>query len=125
MDISDSNSSKKRKIHREKDEEEQEQEQEQEDEAKMETFFALVKSIRESRDRWISFRSGDHSKNKMSKNIVNKEENRVEVWKPTFQLEDFAQEDLSVTLLAGSSSQSNNCHKEEDAEKGIDLKLSL
>lgn len=126
-------SCKKRKTCREDDEEEQE------DEAKMEAFFALVRSIRESRDRWISLRSG-HRENKRSKSVSldNKEENRnrvVAVWKPTFQLEDFAEEvttndhkckhpEPSVALLGGAS-RSNNCAKEEDAEKGIDLKLSL
>ncbi|XP_027367741.1 uncharacterized protein LOC113873689 [Abrus precatorius] len=117
MDISASNSSKKRKICREEGEE---------DEAKMETFFALVRSIRETRDRWIGFRSGE-GKNKRS----NKEETRVTVWKPTFQVEDFAEQvqngnrDPSLGLLEDAS-RSKECGKEEeDAEKGIDLRLSL
>ncbi|XP_058742717.1 NRR repressor homolog 3-like [Vicia villosa] len=115
-----SGSSKKRKIIcSEEDEEKQ-----REEEAKMETFFALVRSMRETRERW---------KNKVSEDV--KEKNRVAVWKPTFQLEDFAEEgaadhsdrcrnkDPRVGILEGLSTKSDN--KEDDAEKGIDLKLSL
>lgn len=138
ISASNNSSSKKRKIWRKEDDEvEEDQEREEEDEAKMETFFALVRNIRETRDRWINSRSGDDSKNKrMCKNIAGKcEENRVAaLWKPTFQLEDFAEEKAqqcqnprhhpSLPLLAGKS-QSNNSAKEDDAEKGIDLRLSL
>lgn len=130
-------SSKKRKICRKEDDEVEDQERE-DDEAKMETFFALVRKIRETRDPWINSRSGDDSKNKrVCKNTADKyEENRVAtVWKPTFQLEDFAEEKAqqcqnrphhhpTLPLLAGAS-QSNNSAKEDDAEKGIDLRLSL
>ncbi|KAK7344352.1 hypothetical protein VNO77_13866 [Canavalia gladiata] len=113
MDISAGNSSKKRKIYHEEDDE---------DEAKMETFFALVRSIRETRDRWMGFSSGDRN------NKTSKEQNRVTVWKPTFQLEDFAEEQgqHGNQLLAGASQSKKCCKEEEDAEnKGIDLKLSL
>lgn len=122
------NSSKKRKICRE----------EEEEEAKVEAFFALVRSMRETRDRWINLRSsgGDGG---MNKTITGgKEENRngVGVWKPTFQPEDFAEENgdpktTRLALLEGTTashhqSNNNNCiAKEEDAEKGIDLRLSL
>ncbi|CAK8572679.1 unnamed protein product [Lathyrus sativus] len=104
---------------------EEDEEKEKEDEAKMETFFALVRSMRETRDRW---------KNKMNEDL--KEKNRiVGVWKPTFQLEDFAEEgadqsdrcrnrDPRVEIIDGVSTKSNN-DKEDDAENGIDLKLSL
>ncbi|WJX19777.1 hypothetical protein P8452_09419 [Trifolium repens] len=104
--------------------------EEDEEEAKIETFFALVRSMRETRDRW--------NKNKMSENV--KEENRVvSVWKPMFQLEDFMEDqdaddqcrkrkqNRNPTLDGGSTSNDINCanNKEDDAEKGIDLKLSL
>lgn len=120
MNMEISGSSKKRKIICcEEDEEKQ-----KEDEAKMETFFDLVRSMRETRERW---------KNKMNED--RKEKNRVvAVWKPTFQLEDFADaadqsdrcrnRDPRVEILEGVSTESNN-NKEDDAEKGIDLKLSL
>ncbi|TKY52428.1 hypothetical protein E2542_SST23950 [Spatholobus suberectus] len=118
MEKGGSNCSKKRKICREEDED---------DEAKMETFFALVRNIRETRDRWIGLRSGDGD-HKRGKVMRGKEENRAGVWKPAFQVEDFADEqarrpnsDPSSALLAGASQSA----KEEDAEKGIDLKLSL
>ncbi|RHN80994.1 putative NPR1/NH1-interacting protein [Medicago truncatula] len=101
------NGSKKRKICNE----ELDEEKQKEEEEKIETFFALVRNMRETRDRW---------RNKMSENI--KEENRVVgVWKPTFKLEDFAEE-------GASKSNNINCAniiKEDDTEKGINLKLSL
>jgi hypothetical protein len=74
----------------------------------------------------------------MSENV--KEENRVvSVWKPMFQLEDFMEDqdaddqcrkrkqNRNPTLDGGSTSNDINCanNKEDDAEKGIDLKLSL
>lgn len=105
MEIS---ASKKRKICNE----ELDEEKQKEEEEKIETFFALVRSMRETRERW---------KNKMSENI--KEENKVVgVWKPTFKLEDFAEE--------GGASKNNNINcanilEEDDTEKGINLKLSL
>ncbi|KAJ1397943.1 NPR1/NH1-interacting protein [Sesbania bispinosa] len=124
--------SKKRKFCREEDG------GEPEDEAKMETFFALVRSMREARDRWINFRSGDSSnKKKMSKNDITGdiEENRsvIATWKPTFQLEDFAEEEANNKKFgkpeypALASDQSNSCAtaKKDDADKGIDLRLSL
>lgn len=116
-----SGSSKKRKIICS----EEDQEKQREEEAKMDTFFSLVRSMRETRERW---------KNIVSEDV--KEKNRVvAVWKPTFQLEDFAEEgavnhsdqyrnnDPRVGILEGLSTKSGN--KEDDAEKGIDLKLSL
>ncbi|GAU40593.1 hypothetical protein TSUD_36100 [Trifolium subterraneum] len=104
-------------------------EEDEEEEAKIETFFALVRSMRETRDRW---------KNKMSSENV-KEENRVvSVWKPMFQLEDFMEDrdvnkcrnrkqNQNPTLDGASTSNDVNCanNKEDDEEKGIDLKLSL
>lgn len=102
MEKSGSDSNKKRKIRCE----------EEDEEAKMETFFALVRNIRDNRDRWIG--------NKRGKIITAKEEEENRVWKPTFQLEDFADEKTTL-----GASQSKTCDKEEDAEKGIDLKLSL
>ncbi|RDX73333.1 hypothetical protein CR513_47071, partial [Mucuna pruriens] len=113
METSGSNSSKKRKMCREEDEDE---------EAKMETFFALVRNIRDTRDRWVNLRSGD-SQNKRGKIITGKEENGIGVWKPTFELEDFADEqarylnkDPSLALLAGAS-QTKNSDKEEEGQK--------
>ncbi|KAK7269574.1 hypothetical protein RIF29_22306 [Crotalaria pallida] len=142
MEINASNNnnsrSKKRKISSGKEhDEEVVEDQELEDEAKMKIFFSLVRNIRESRDRWINFRSGheDNNKNKgVCRNniIAGKEEEEEEktvaaevVWKPTFQLEDFAEEKALPFVASGSYNNNNNRDKEEDAEKGIDLRLSL
>ena len=91
----------------------------QDEEAQMETFFALVRNIRETRDRWMGLKSGE------GRSKRGKEENsRVGVWKPTFQVEDFADEEARQRN-SGSDPQRENCEKEEAAEKGIDLSLSL
>lgn len=122
----DNGGSKKRKICLDDQED-------QEDEAKMEIFFALVRSMRETRDRWINFKTGDTCKEENNKDII------IPVWKPTFQVEDFMEDQeaikcpnpdqlpSSVDLLAGAPSQRNNLdYKQEDsAKKGIDLSLSL
>nr|KYP56134.1 hypothetical protein KK1_002368 [Cajanus cajan] len=119
--MSSGNSSKKRKVC---------QVEEEDEEAKMETFFALVRNIRDTRDRWIGLRSGD-SKLKKGEIMRGKEESKVGVWKPKFQLEDFADEEARCgnsdpsLALVGDASRSKTCGKEEDAEKGIDLSLSL
>lgn len=92
----------------------------------METFFALVRNIRDTRDRWMGLRSTDSkSKSKKGKIITAKEENSVAVWNPTFQLEDFADEQTRCRTSDPSASQSKNFDKEKAAEKGIDLSLSL
>ncbi|KAG4917219.1 hypothetical protein AAZX31_02G009400 [Glycine max] len=116
--MGESNSNKKRKLIC------REEEHEEEEETKMETFFALVRNFRDTRDRWMGLRSGDR-KSKRGKIITAKEENIV--WKPTFQLEDFADEQARCrnSLEPSASSQSKNCDKEDAAEKGIDLSLSL
>lgn len=116
-----SNNSKKRKIYGEEEDEEK-----QEEEAKMETFFALVRSMRETRERWINSRSGNDTDGKNTI-TARKEENRVDVWKPTFELEDFAEEDADQHQnLKPPTAESNNCAEKDDAEKGtIDLKLTL
>lgn len=102
---------KKRKICHEEDEEE----------AKIEKFCALVKSIRESRERLLKF--GERE------NIVGiKEEKRVGVWKPEFEVEDFTEElerqkypPLNLPSHKKGAAQESN----KEAEKGVDLNLSL
>lgn len=73
--MGESNSNKKRKLIC------REEEHEEEEETKMETFFALVRNFRDTRDRWMGLRSGDR-KSKRGKIITAKEEGRV--WKPRF-----------------------------------------
>ncbi|BAT95245.1 hypothetical protein LR48_Vigan02g150400 [Vigna angularis] len=116
MEMSGSSSSKKRKlVCREEDEE-----------AQMETFFALVRNIRETRDRWMGLKSGDR-RSKRGEIMRKEENNMVGVWKPTFQVEDFADEEARQRKSASdpSASQREDCEKKEAAEKGIDLSLSL
>ncbi|KAK7392203.1 hypothetical protein VNO78_20633 [Psophocarpus tetragonolobus] len=105
-------------------------EEDEEDEAKMETFFALVRNIRDTRDRWMGLMSCDANSNRGKNKIITAKEdnhNTVGVWKPTFQLEDFADDQASQPsfALSAAASQTKNTRKEEVSERGIDLKLSL
>ncbi|CAJ1969637.1 unnamed protein product [Sphenostylis stenocarpa] len=89
----------------------------EEDEAKMETFFAVVRNIRETRDRWKGLKSGDR-KSKRGEIITWKEETRAGVWKPTFQLEDFAEEARRRNSVSDPrASQRENCERKEAEEK--------
>ncbi|XP_028771034.1 protein NIM1-INTERACTING 1-like [Neltuma alba] len=120
--------SKKRKICCGEDDEEED------DEIKMEKFFALVRSIRESRERLIKFGSDAYGE---TENGSGKAQNRVGVWKPQFQIEDFMEVDphqdrsqkhapLNSSLPDHASPDKKKVADEErEAEKGMNLSLSL
>ncbi|KAK4273308.1 hypothetical protein QN277_021735 [Acacia crassicarpa] len=89
---------------------------EDEEEAKIQKFSALIQNIRESRDRWM----------KMNKN-ANNIENRGGVWIPTFELQDFAQDQVltqnpAVTFPVPFP---KGATQEDHKMEGLDLKLSL
>ncbi|KAB1202652.1 hypothetical protein CJ030_MR8G020272 [Morella rubra] len=101
---------------------------EEDDEQKMEKFFALIRKIREARERLL--RSGsditkametEHTKNRK----VEAGQKQIEVWKPSFEREDFMKE--RGTSLAGSPQKEEGTPMKEvmDHEEGLDLKLSL
>lgn len=120
---SDGNS-KKRKIWCGEDEEEED------DEIKMEKFFALVRSIRESREGLRRFGETENGSSKVK--------NRVGVWTPQFQIEDFMEVDphhqnrsqkynpplnfSPADLPRGSQKAAD---EKKEAERGMNLSLSL
>ncbi|KAK8269304.1 hypothetical protein V6Z11_D11G119300 [Gossypium hirsutum] len=119
-----SSASKKRKISRDDDEEEEEN---------MEKFYALIKSIREARDRLII--NNPSSAENTKKRKLLEEEKQVVAWNPSFQREDFMEEADKLKKLPpnptsiGSTSQSkqggdDNDQKEEVKDE-LDLNLSL
>ncbi|KAK8326470.1 hypothetical protein V6Z11_A11G117800 [Gossypium hirsutum] len=119
-----SSASKKRNISRDDDEEEEEN---------MEKFYALIKSIREARDRWII--NNPSSAENTKKRKLLEEEKKVVAWNPSFQREDFMGEADKLKKLPpnltsiGSTSQSkqggdDNDQKEEVKDE-LDLNLSL
>ncbi|XP_059439798.1 uncharacterized protein LOC132172335 [Corylus avellana] len=131
----------KRKISH--DIEDHHQEEEDDDEQKIDKFFALIKNLREARDRLMSgssaFNGGDDQNRRLKRKVG--EEKLAVVWKPSFQREDFmAPEEAAAAavavaapfknpppvtaLLVGSSSQRGGGNKENDTE-GLDLRLSL
>ncbi|OAY61976.1 uncharacterized protein LOC110627209 [Manihot esculenta] len=101
------------------------------EEIKIEKFFALVKSIREARDRFPN--GSDTSKQEMDcKNKKRKleEENKRQfaVWKPCFQPEDFLEEfhaRKSWATVAITPQKSEVLPTQEEAKEELDLRLSL
>ena len=107
-----------------------EEEEEEEEEEKIEKFYTLIKSIREARDRLIKGPDCDR-KIDPHKEEINKE---VQVWKPSFQREDFmeldANHDQLVTIKSPLDQKvlGSNPQKEEEVIKEaleLDLTLSL
>lgn len=115
--------SKKRKIcHHDPEEEEEEND----DEQKIEKFFALIKNIREARFRLMNGSDVMEAvENKKKKKKVEGENKQVEVWKPSFEREDFMEDEAhQLKTVVGSSPRQEGSKKEEDEEE-LDLGLSL
>ncbi|KAI4301551.1 hypothetical protein L6164_034819 [Bauhinia variegata] len=89
---------------------------EEEEEAQMEQFYALIKSIRETRDQLIIKKKSNNNK-------------KIAAWKPTFELQDFVQEEAQrqdttstrVTMALPAAA----ADEKDQTGKGIDLTLSL
>ena len=116
---------KKRKIYHEDDGDDEEEE--------MEKFYALIKSIREARDRLImnnssveivSKEAAEQSKTKKRKL---EEEKQVVVWKPSFQREDFMEEtdQLKKPPMSFASTSQIKEGTDNDQKEELDLTLSL
>jgi hypothetical protein len=124
----ESSANRKRKISHDED-------QEEDDEQKIDKFFALIKNLREARDRLMNGSNGFNGTDQNKRDKMKKVEEQMQthaVWKPSFQREDFVEEvaapfkNLPVTALVGSSSQrgGGGGTKENDTD-GLDLRLSL
>ncbi|CAK9155333.1 unnamed protein product, partial [Ilex paraguariensis] len=99
--------------------------EEENEEAKMEKFFALIRSIREVQERMTR----GLGKSKEAEKKATKEK-AVQVWTPSFRPEDFMEEAPSrgpQTDISGSSDTQNKIKEDdkEDGGDGLDLKLSL
>ncbi|MBA0686074.1 hypothetical protein Goari_013695 [Gossypium aridum] len=128
-----SSASKKRKISRDDDEEEEEE--------NMEKFYALIKSIREARDRLIiNNPSSAENVNKggaaddqreTKKRKLLEEEKQVVAWNPSFQREDFMEEADKLKKLPpnptsiGSTSQSKQGGDDNDQKEEVKDELNL
>ncbi|XVF32952.1 hypothetical protein REPUB_Repub17cG0127200 [Reevesia pubescens] len=125
-----SSASKKRKISHDDDDEEDEEE-------KMEKFYALIKSIREARDRLIMTNreaADQQSKMKKRKLEVEEENKQVVVWKPSFQIEDFLGEaddqlkkvpPMSFASTSSKTIEETDNDQKEEVKEELDLTLSL
>ncbi|XP_030948791.1 uncharacterized protein LOC115972601 [Quercus lobata] len=113
--------SKKRKICPDDPEEEEDDD----DEQKIEKFFALIKNIREARFRLMNGSDVmEGVENKRKKKKVEEENKQVEVWKLSFEREDFMEDEAQLKTVVGSSPRQEGSKKEEDKEE-LDLGLSL
>lgn len=119
--------------------------EEENDEQKMEKFFALIRNIREARDQLVRSNSihgsdyvikGIETKKKKNKVVEEDHQKKIitEVWKPSFEPEDFMEEAAGAgaqvikTVLGSSQIQEGTTMKEADQGKEgvvLDLKLSL
>lgn len=109
--------------------------EEENEEAKIEEFFALIRSTREIRDRLRRNSNQDNKKKTSDHNYHNKAINGS-VWNPTFRIEDFLEDHKTtpVVIRIGQEGPSNQkegkeegiYHKEQDkGDNGLDLNLSL
>ncbi|XP_041022135.1 uncharacterized protein LOC121263354 [Juglans microcarpa x Juglans regia] len=80
---------------------------EEDDEQKMEKFFALIRNIQEARDQRVRSNgpdvikgSIDHKRSKMNKVIEEEKKIKIvtEVWKPSFEPEDFMEKVAGAQL---------------------------
>ncbi|EOX95381.1 hypothetical protein QUC31_005008 [Theobroma cacao] len=113
--------SKKRKICRDDDDDEDDEKE------TMEKFYALVKSIREARDR-LMINNSEAAETRSKKRKL-EEVKQVVVWKPSFQHEDFMEEAQlrkpPVRVASTSRSKEGTDDQKEEVKEGLDLSLSL
>lgn len=107
-------------------------EDEEDDEQKIEQFFAIIRNIREARER---LRNDDSDVKKKKQKLVEEEMKKIQVWKPTFERGDFMEEEADhdhrhhqlKTIVGSSHHGDEGTKKEEDHQdkEELDLKLSL
>ncbi|XWS57400.1 hypothetical protein CRYUN_Cryun09bG0170900 [Craigia yunnanensis] len=107
----------------------EEEENDDKEEEKVEKFFALIRSTRETRARLRNVPNGSKEEEKKKQ----EEKSIAAVWNPTFQPEDFMEDSKSMNPLvvkdAGPSLKREQEQEKETKEGGedssLDLKLSL
>ncbi|XAR61454.1 hypothetical protein NMG60_11035160 [Bertholletia excelsa] len=109
----------------------------EDEEEKIEKFFALVRGIREAREHILKASSADgillfEQQSNKNKKMKNGEEEKAKAlpWNPSFQPEDFSQDDLllkisPITPCADSSQIVQGSSHKQDIKDGLDLRLSL
>ncbi|KAJ6729327.1 PROTEIN NIM1-INTERACTING 3-LIKE [Salix viminalis] len=111
---------------------------EEDEEEKIERFFALIKGIREARDRLMNVPDPalkPEMDGKNQKRKLEEEKKQVTAWKPLFQREDFMEETEKLkelipaaavsSSLVDSSDQRKEAVKNDDNKASLDLNLSL
>ncbi|KAI9181815.1 hypothetical protein LWI28_018908 [Acer negundo] len=139
----ESAANKQRKLcnHDDDHHEEEDNVNDEEEEQKMEEFFALVRSIREARDRLMNNNGSSYHENKhqqiMKRKLFEEKDKPVirEAWNPTFQREDFLPDhhhhhqlkNPNVSILPTSSRDKQGTDQKADQgiKENLDLTLSL
>ncbi|KAI7984245.1 Protein NIM1-INTERACTING 1 [Camellia lanceoleosa] len=129
-----------------------EPEEQEDDEKKMDKFFALIRSFREARDRRRNeLKEMEMGKNKNTMNMMmmmkttttkkrakteHEEGGQKSSWVPSFEWEDFSEEQVELRKAPLFPAPWNNNHhhhhekskkndQKDDNETGLDLKLGL
>lgn len=134
MEQSTRSCTKKRKIF--DDHLEEEEEEDDDEDEKIETFFALIRRMREARDRLSTTNpgvaKGGSTMVKRSSMPGGSTRTPISGWKPTFQLEDFVPDarrigadDPQGALTNDSSTQRKVGSEKEHQETKVSLDLTL
>jgi rubrerythrin len=105
------------------------------EEEKIEEFFALIKGIREARDRLMNVSDPAlklEIDTKNNKRKLEEETKQFTAWKPSFQREDFMEEiemirnpPAAVASALVDSSQRKEVTEKDEHKESLDLNLSL
>lgn len=107
------------------------QDEEEDEEEKIEKFFALIRSTRQVCELLRGSSNGPQKKDQNKNQEGDREKGTGGVWNPTFQPEDFLdQDDKNTGAVPGAGpskiqQQQQEEKKEDKGGIGLDLKLSL
>lgn len=118
--------SKKRKIFHAEDDDD-------DDEEKIEKFFALIKTMREARDRLLTERGVTMGGSKRFKIEATRKPMPVSGWKPAFKLEDFTHDTQRISAHDSPTNDSDTRRRvgsepesdHREMKVSLDLTLSL
>lgn len=96
--------------------------EDEDEEQKIEQFFAIIRNIREARER---LKNDFDAKKKKQKVVVEEEMKLIQVWKPAFERGDFMEEEARFKSIVGSSQEGDEGSKKEDQEEKEELDLNL
>ncbi|XAR61455.1 hypothetical protein NMG60_11035161 [Bertholletia excelsa] len=100
-------------------------EHDDDEEKKMDAFYSILRSMREARRRATNVNVEEHKRKKMMNGVEQSNDKLVAVWNPTFQPEDFVENNKVVQGSPVDSPTKEETEEEENNQEGLNLKLSL